>query len=88
MSFAIHLSTTGNNNYSKGAGADDLYAAMRTAAATVSRTDSAIRGSVAVRRLANPVTVCDGDGACFMAASGQIPMAADIRPRCAAFASS
>ena len=35
-----------------------------------------VRGSVAVRRLANPVTVCDGHGVFFVAASGQIRMAA------------
>ena len=36
-----------------------------------------IRGSVAVRRLANPVTLCDGHDVFFVAASGQIRMAAD-----------
>ena len=34
------------------------------------------RESVAVRRLANPVTLCDGHGVFFVAASGQIRMAA------------
>jgi hypothetical protein len=32
---------------------------------------------VAVRRLANPVTLCDGHGVFFVAASGQIRMAAN-----------
>ena len=36
-----------------------------------------VRGSVAVRRLANPVTLCDGHGVFFVAASGQIRMAAN-----------
>ena len=36
-----------------------------------------VRGSVAVRRLANPVTLCGGHGAFFVAASGQIRKAAD-----------
>jgi len=31
-----------------------------------------------VRRLAKPVTVCDGHGVFFMAASGQIRMATNI----------
>jgi hypothetical protein len=35
------------------------------------------QGSVTVRRLANPVTLCDGHGFFFVAASGQIRMAAD-----------
>jgi len=34
---------------------------------------------VAVRRLANPVALCDGHSVFFMAASGQIRMAADIQ---------
>jgi hypothetical protein len=38
-----------------------------------------VRGSVAVRRLANPVTLCDGHGVFFVAASGQIRMAANRR---------
>lgn len=32
---------------------------------------------MAVRRLANPVTLCDGHGVFFVAASGQIRMAAN-----------
>jgi hypothetical protein len=36
-----------------------------------------VRGSLAARRLANPVTLCDGHGVFFVAASGQIQMAAD-----------
>ena len=31
-----------------------------------------------MRRLANPVTLCDGHGVFFVAASGQIQMAADM----------
>jgi hypothetical protein len=36
---------------------------------------------VVVRRLTNPVTICDGHGVFFVAASGQIPMAADMGER-------
>jgi hypothetical protein len=36
-----------------------------------------VRGSLAARRLANLVTLCDGHGVFFVAASGQIQMAAD-----------
>jgi hypothetical protein len=39
-----------------------------------------VQGSVAARRLANPVTFCDGHGVFFVAASGQIRMAADTKP--------
>src|SRR6202035_3213360 len=39
-----------------------------------------VRGSVAVRRLANPVTLCDDHGVFFVTASGQIRMLADRRP--------
>ena len=39
------------------------------------------QGSVAARRLANPVTLCDGHGVFFVAASGQIRMAADSARR-------
>jgi hypothetical protein len=39
------------------------------------------RGSVEVRRLANLVTLCDGREVFFVAASGQIQMAANIEPR-------
>jgi hypothetical protein len=38
-----------------------------------------VQGSVAVRRLANPVTLCDGYGVFFVAASGQVRMAANRR---------
>ena len=41
-----------------------------------------VRGSVAVRRLANPVTLCDGHGVFFMAATRQIWMAADETAVC------
>jgi hypothetical protein len=34
------------------------------------------RGSLTVRRLANPITLCDGHGAFVMAASRVSPMAA------------
>ncbi len=36
---------------------------------------------MAVRRLANPVTLCDGHGVVFVAASGQIRMAANTGTR-------
>jgi hypothetical protein len=39
-----------------------------------------VRGSVAVRQLANPVTLSDDHGVFFVAASGQIRMAADTPP--------
>ena len=38
-----------------------------------------VRGSLAARRLADPVTLCDGYGVFFMAGSGQIQVAADTR---------
>ena len=40
-----------------------------------------VRGSVAVHRLANLVTLCDGHGVFFVAASGQIRMAPTVH-RC------
>jgi GTP-dependent phosphoenolpyruvate carboxykinase len=38
-----------------------------------------VRGNVAVRRLANTVTFCDGHGVFFAAASGQLRTAASTR---------
>ena len=40
-------------------------------------SSDSVPGSVAVLRLANPVTFCDGHSAFFVAASGPIRMAAD-----------
>jgi hypothetical protein len=40
-----------------------------------------VRGNVAMRRLANPVTFCDGHSVFFVAASGQILMAAETCTR-------
>jgi hypothetical protein len=44
------------------------------------RSYSAGRGSLGARRLANPVTLCDGHSVFFVAVSRQIQMAADTGP--------
>ena len=40
-----------------------------------------VRGSAAMRRLANPVTLCESHSAFFLAASGQIRMPQALRRR-------
>jgi hypothetical protein len=58
----------------------------RTATAPECQPHLFDRGSVTVRRLANPVTFCDGHGVLFVAASGQIRMAANRCERSCQFA--
>jgi hypothetical protein len=53
----------------------------RTATAPECQPHRFDRGSVTVRRPANPVTFCDGHRVFFVAASGQIRMAANTDPQ-------
>jgi hypothetical protein len=55
----------------------DMSGCARRWKTEVSQHRLSVRGSLAARRLAHPVTLCDGHGVFFVAASGQIQMAAD-----------
>jgi hypothetical protein len=55
----------------------DLRATAARTLASVSRAESAFGSRLAAQCPRNPITLCDGHGVFFMAASGQIRMAAD-----------